>query len=380
MTTSTNRIIPQDKKENYRGAVLERQTGAPSVRLDDTDSEPQGTASLFYAGAGVEVAGVVGGASSVLDYCDQVSKNTPEKRSWVSEKEVTRRFYKDKLAVSLRACGRDNEAEAVTMCGEDFKVGKCVKCGSNPAFPITCDHRLCSDCASRRGARLVAEHEDVLRAIHYPKMLTLTFLSVEHLDKSYIKWARNCFRKLRRRKVMATCWGGIYSFEVTHSDRFGWHLHIHALIGSGFIDKDDLHKEWQSITGASMTGIEAVRTKNGYSKWSAVKEVVKYPTKVATFVDNSDLVDEFLSATERVNLAYGFGALYRVKTKRRGDSGMRCPVCGSDDIDFGNGMGFLLPRSLITKIEGGYVWRSPPAGPPAGPLAGGPMGGSYAVS
>ncbi|MBA7536958.1 hypothetical protein ES705_29224 [subsurface metagenome] len=242
-------------------------------------------------------------------------------------------------------------------CGEDFKVGKCLDCGAEPAFPITCDHRLCPDCAARRGAILVEEHSDILRRLHYPKMLTLTFLSVAHLDKAYIKWARNCFRRLRRRKVMADCWGGIYSFEVTRSAEYGWHLHIHSLIGSQYIDQGALSREWQKITGAVVVDIRAVQ---GKDKWEAVKEVVKYPAKAASFLGHAALVNEFLAATGGVNLAYGFGAMYRVKTRRHSEGKMRCPVCGGSDIDFGNGMGFCVPRIAVEKVVGGYIWRSPP--------------------
>ncbi|GAI69813.1 unnamed protein product [marine sediment metagenome] len=190
-----------------------------------------------------------GGGGTVpysLDNCDQVRKNRG-----LSPEEIAkgRADYKQALVEALKACGRWAEALAVLHCGEDFKVGKCLDCGAEPAFPISCDHRLCPDCAARRGAVLVSEHQDMLRQLRYPKMLTLTFLSVAHLDKAYIKWARACFSKLRRRKVMAGCWGGIYSFEVTYTQGVGWHLHIHSLIGSSYIDQGELSREWEQITG-----------------------------------------------------------------------------------------------------------------------------------
>jgi len=158
---------------------------------------------------------------------------------------------------------------------------------------------------------------------------------------------------------MAGCWGGIYSFEVTHSAECGWHLHIHSLIGSSYIDQGELSREWEQITGACVVDIRAVQ---GKDKWGAVKEVVKYPAKAATFLGESALVNEFLLATERVNLAYGFGALYRVRTRRHSEAKMRCPVCGGTDIDFGNGMGFCVPRIAVEKVVGGYIWRGPPGG------------------
>ncbi len=365
-------------KENYStkqgtpGSAEQLTVCGRTGAMGDSDSYPTlpGASSVQKAGLerSSELRGGQGGGLSSpwpgeeasplspysLDTCDQVRKT-----SLLPCKPIAkgREDYKQALVEALYASGRWGEGYAVAHCGEDFKVGKCLDCGAAPAFPITCDHRLCPDCAARRGAVLVEEHSDILKRLHYPKMLTLTFLSVAHLDKAYIKWARSCFTKLRRRKVMAGCWGGIYSFETTHSAEYGWHLHIHSLIGSGYIDQGDLSREWREISGACVVDIRAVQ---GKDKWRAVKEVVKYPAKAATFLGEAALVNEFLAATERVNLAYGFGALYRVRTRRRAAGGMRCPLCGGTDIDFGNGMGFCVPRIAVEKVAGGYIWRSPP--------------------
>jgi len=156
---------------------------------------------------------------------------------------------------------------------------------------------------------------------------------------------------------MAGCWGGIYSFEVTHSAECGWHLHIHTLIGSAYIDQGDLSREWHKITGANIVDIRAVQ---GKDKWGAVKEVVKYPAKAASFLGEAALVNEFLAATERVNLAYGFGALYRVKTRRHSEGKLCCPLCGGSDITWGDGFGFCVPRIAVTRVKGGWLWRPPP--------------------
>ena len=312
-------------------------------------------------GGGVAAGGGAGGVSSSLDTWDQVRRNDHSQSDQATKeaKANSRQAAKARLVLALGGCGRHVEALAVKACGEVFKVGMCQDCGATPAFPITCDHRLCPDCASRRGAILVEAHSDILHRLRYPKMLTLTFVSVERLDRAYIKWARGCFTKLRRRKVMAGCWGGIYSFEATYTEGVGWHLHIHSLIGSSYIEQADLAREWEKITGACVVDIRAVM---GADKWGAVKEVVKYPAKAATFIDKPWLVNEFLLATKGVNLAYGFGALYRVKTKRGGGGDMRCPVCGGTDISWANGWGFCVPITAVEVVTGGYLWRPPPGG------------------
>ncbi|MBA7678577.1 hypothetical protein ES703_86855 [subsurface metagenome] len=365
VSTDTQSIArPNQVKQGVSWGVDGAVLATPAVIGSESSPTPQGTSSFVdctFQGAGsrslpgAAVGGGGGTAPYSLDTCDQVHKNRG-----LSPEEIAKRReeHKQALVEALRASGREGEALAVLHCGEDFKVGKCLDCGACPAFPITCDHRLCPDCAARRASLLVSEHQDMLKQLRYPKMLTLTFLSVEHLDKAYVRWARNCFTRLRRRKVMAGCWGGIYSFEVTHSYKYGWHLHIHSLIGSGYIDQGDLSREWQEIAGACVVDIRAVQ---GKDKWGAVKEVVKYPAKAATFLDKPALVNEFLLATVRVNLAYGFGVLYRVRTRRHSEAKMRCPVCGGSDVSFRDGFGFCVPRLVVERVKGGYIWRSPPS-------------------
>lgn len=263
--------------------------------------------------------------------------------------------FKRALAQSLEACGRYAEADAVGHCGDQFSTFRCQDCGAYPAFPTSCKHRLCPDCAARRGALLISEHESLLKELRYPKMLTLTFLSVAHLTRKFIRWARSCFTRLRHRKIFSGCWGGIYSFEATYSKGFGWHLHIHAVIGSKFISQAELSAEWEKITGAWDVDIRAIR---GDDKWAAIQEVVKYPCKAATFIDNPDLVDEWLNATEGVNLAYGFGAMYRVRTKEHGSQPLVCPVCGSSNL---KRLG-IVDRSDVERHKDGYVWMYKPPG------------------
>jgi len=302
---------------------------------------------------------------SLLDTCHQVGRPGLAAAHQVGKKtdivypddHASHAAFKRALAQSLAACGRAAEAEAVGHCGDQFKTGKCEDCGAFPAFPTSCKHRLCPDCAARRGALLVSEHESLLKGLRYPKMLTLTFLSVAHLTRGFVRWARNCFTRLRHRKIFSGCWGGIYSFEATYTEGKGWHLHIHAVIGSKFIPQEELSAEWQKITGAWDVDIRAVR---GDDKWSAIQEVVKYPAKAATFMNNPALVDEFLKATEGVSLAYGFGAMYRVRTKEHGVQPLVCPVCGGTHITW---LG-LVDRSAVQRTKDGYTWMGPERAPP----------------
>lgn len=279
-----------------------------------------------------------------------------------TDSAALRQYQKHVLADSLDKCNRVHEADKVRSCGHEFLVGKCTDCGAEPAYPLTCDNRLCPDCNRRRAAVLINEHESMLKQIRYPKMVTLTFLSVQHINRQYIRWARSCFSKLRRRKIFAGVWGGIYSFEFTYTASIGWHPHIHALVGSGYISQAELSEVWEKITGARVVWVESVKKGRKHAnKWQAVREVVKYPAKAQAWLGVPGLVDEFLTATKGTCLVYGFGALYKTKTKKPSGKNRLCPVCGSSAVVVdGGGYGFVVGENHVIKISGGYIWRSPP--------------------
>jgi len=264
------------------------------------------------------------------------------------------------LVDSLKGCGRDSEAEAVEHCGQEFKVGQCTWCLSFPAFPLTCDNRLCPDCASRRAETTISEHHDILCQINHPKFITLTCLSVEHLTREFILKQVKYFTRLRHRKVWSKCWGGLRGTEFTYTPGVGWHMHFHIIVGSGYIDQALLSSEWEEISGAKIVDIRAIK---GVDKWDGIREVIKYPAKVSSFVDNPELVNEFLVATKGLKLVCGFGALYRVRTRRHGAGKMVCPVCGHNEIDFAHGCGFYVSRARVKKVNHGWLWMQNKAPP-----------------
>lgn len=272
---------------------------------------------------------------------------------------------KRQLAESLEANDQAAEAERVRQCGSKFWVVECRQCGMPVAFPFKCYNRLCPSCSSARAELLIEEHHDILRRIRHPKMITLTFLSVPHIDREYLLWMRECFTKLRRRKVFKPVWGGLYSYEFNYSKEFGWHPHFHLVVGSGYIDQAELSREWEKITGARIVDIRAVKQGDG-DKWDAIREVVKYPAKASTFLDKPELVDEFLAATKGVKLVQGFGGLYRVSPRKKGDEKLVCPRCGGTVFEWVNR--FLVEPGRVCRYGDGYILdrQNSRAGPAAG--------------
>uniref|UniRef100_UPI0014461982 protein rep n=1 Tax=Ningiella ruwaisensis TaxID=2364274 RepID=UPI0014461982 len=137
-------------------------------------------------------------------------------------------------------------------------------------------HLLCAPCAIRRAAKAVEAYLGKFNEIIAsqgdlePYLLTLTIKNgqdlaerFDHLNKSMKSvlkarrnhkssgWGYNEFCKMK---------GGVYSYELTHSEH-GWHPHIHIV---ALLSKDDLidfdiripkqsqlSKDWKKITGDS---------------------------------------------------------------------------------------------------------------------------------
>lgn len=257
---------------------------------------------------------------------------------------------KEQLADALEQNNLFSEAENVRACQREFVVVPCSYCGLLVAFEKHCHNRLCPSCSGAAAELLLSEHEHVLKLVHYPRMVTLTWPSCKHLTREVFVRARKDLVKLRHSKVWASVWGGIGSFEVTWSRQHGWHLHWHAVIGSSYILQSDLSRVWERITGAPVVDIRRIKNDD---KWAGIREVVKYPAKSADFLDNPVLVKEFLVATKGLKLVTGFGALYRVRVKKHGDKKLVCPRCESTQFDWHHA--FQVARERVKRYGDGYV-------------------------
>ena len=243
---------------------------------------------------------------SSLDTCDQVhilpvvlAGNSLDESWEITRLQVLLEHERAKIAVieGLKACGREEMAGKISDCRMEFKIGQCDDCGEIVAFPLSCGELLCPDCSRARAERLVEEHHDILAQIRAPKMLTLTFKSIKHINREYLRFMRKCFSRLLRSKIMVSCWGGIYSFEFTYDKNNGWHPHIHAIIGSGFIEQSELSQTWFKISGACVVDIRAIGRDE--KKWDGIREVIKYSTKRVDFVDVPELLEEYFWKLQR---------------------------------------------------------------------------------
>lgn len=127
-----------------------------------------------------------------------------------------------------------------------------------------CTHLVCGFCAIRRGARMMArylERFQWIRAKHpelRPYLVTLTVRNGEDLAER-LKHLERCLTRLHKRRqgkrtqsLMALIQGAVWSYEVTYSERNGWHPHVHAVwLAQEQPDMHALRAEWEGITGDS---------------------------------------------------------------------------------------------------------------------------------
>ncbi|KXA93510.1 hypothetical protein AKJ64_00480 [candidate division MSBL1 archaeon SCGC-AAA259E17] len=151
--------------------------------------------------------------------------------------------------------------EDIPDCADSVVWLMCDECGYTHAVPITCGRRTCPDCAFRRFLRLKDRYRNFFSELKNPKHLTLTFRRSWNLE-SLVERAFDCFRKLRRRKILEGVRGGFYSVEVKPPNEQGWYVHIHVILDGLYMLQGVLSDEWKDITGDSFyVDIRSVRNR-----------------------------------------------------------------------------------------------------------------------
>jgi len=272
----------------------------------------------------------------------------------MATKDDRKGAIKLELIDSLKEAHLPGLAYAIEHCATTFTVYRCDYCSTMFGLPITCHERLCPRCSAARANDIWERHKERIEKARKPRHLTLTFLSVETLTPEYIKWAFGCFTKLWHRKfVRDAVAGALVSFEATHGPQ-GWHPHLHAFIDADYIPKEQIESAWKKITGGSYV----CRIHSVHNDWyGAVREVVKYPTKVVTFYKEPELLQQFVIATDRAHLVRGYGTFYRIRPRiHLKREKIKCPVCGN--IDYLARIGDRQELKHLTREKWG--WRFHP--------------------
>lgn len=171
-----------------------------------------------------------------------------------------------------------------------------------------CHDRLCQPCQTARRALLVANvTEAIAQSRLTTRFLTLTLRAREARLLDQLQRITDCFKCLRRRKFWKeSIIGGAFFIECKLGANSGaWHVHLHVLVESHFIDQRTLSSEWLAVTGDSY--IVDVRAITNPEKRAAY--VTKYATKPAdaSVIRSPDALQEFVTAIKGKRLFQCFG-------------------------------------------------------------------------
>lgn len=194
-------------------------------------------------------------------------------------------------------------------------------------------HLLCPLCAIRRGAKQVKAYLDKLEVLtaHNPRlkpyMLTLTVKNGSDLQERFNHLTKSTRKLMAKRRdadrgkttsELQKCLGGVYSYELTYSQKHGWHPHIHMVVLQDIDNpitfnprkakESQLSKEWLSITGDSF--IVDIRPIEGDPAEGFV-EVFKYALKFSDLTPEQNLQAYLTLKGKR--LTGSFGAFWGVK-------------------------------------------------------------------
>jgi len=193
----------------------------------------------------------------------------------------------------------------------------CINCAYKFPVLLHCNDRTCPLCRADSRKRLFAKYIPLIKKIHRPKHLVLTWRSRTYITKQWIIDFRAAFNKLLRiQPYDKLIRGGVYAFEATHGAA-GWHLHIHCIYDGEWVDRDGLSKVWKRLTGGSWY----VWIKEHPNPKKALSYVLDYITKDIEF---GELTEEFNRAWRGMRMFQSFGTLYNALPTREP---VPCPNC-----------------------------------------------------
>ncbi len=173
-----------------------------------------------------------------------------------------------------------------------------------------CHDRMCVPCSRLRTWDIQRALHAKTEAMQKPMLITLTLRSQPKdrlsakIDELY-----SAFRELRQSTLwQRSCRGGAAFLELTRGDKGDrWHVHLHLVCDSDYIDQSLLSRAWNLITKGSFR-VFLERPREG----AAFSYATKYASKGLdyTLCTTDELLDEAVLALKGRRLAFCFGDWY----------------------------------------------------------------------
>lgn len=255
-------------------------------------------------------------------------------------------IFKNTVWAKLLEAGREEIADKIKDCHTLDSYLCCRGCNKATKVWNRCENFFCPECQPRLSRDRKEAVEWWAKQTTQPKHVVLTVRNTTNLTKDYVLQIKQSFSRLRRSRFAANWVGGFYSLEVTNEGR-GWHLHIHALVESRYIDARQLATTWARCVGQDCA---IVKVKDARGK-DYLAEVTKYAVKgseLASWTGHD--IGLFVDAFTGVRTFGVFGSLYGKRAewsnflKTLGDFKPTCS-CGCSDFLF------LSPNQLLERLE-----------------------------
>lgn len=181
-----------------------------------------------------------------------------------------------------------------------------------------CHDRLCIPCCSARAAVIAGNLRPLLERRRV-RFVTLTLRHSPTSLRSQVDRLLRSFAALRRRGFWkSSVHGGCSCLELKVSDRDGlWHVHLHCLIETPWLDQKRLSEEWHATTGdSSIVDVRAVSRPEEQARY-----VAKYCAKGtdSSTYRHPEQLAEYIIAIRGRRLITTFGSWRGIDLDAQGD-------------------------------------------------------------
>lgn len=168
--------------------------------------------------------------------------------------------------------------ERLSKCRQNGVFYRHKETGQVRVSSTSCNVRGCPMCAAARSSRVAKATRDYLEGEPDAKFLTLTMKHNDNPLEEQIRHLVKSFRNFRRTaKIKSSVRGGFWFMEFKLGKDDKWHIHLHCLVVSHWIAKEELSLLWLQSTGESMI-IDIRRLKDAKT---AADYAAKYASKPA---------------------------------------------------------------------------------------------------
>jgi hypothetical protein len=226
-------------------------------------------------------------------------------------------------ARAVKSCGPSGKTQSdktpvVDQC--EWIAYYCEACSRVQVYRgCFCGDRFeCRFCRKKRIRRLQERYLQALYSFKWPSLLTLTLkMDDAELYRDAVKRLKECFRKLRQRKIWKDNVKAYFGAIELGKDS----VHTHLIIDCVWMDHDELVEAWKQISGCYIVDIRRVQ---GWQRFKAIKEVFKYVVKDYDEDLNLDLVRDELKGVRLVVASPGLSLLDTIEISDE----VICDNCG----------------------------------------------------